>query len=136
MASKLKIDALQSPLQRNDPATVATLAELESMSVDRLYNTAVVHKKKNSLTVAENAFSLALDQDPNHVPSLLGLANLLQSKDPVRSKELFNKATGFICGPQSLPGESKSESRKLESQASIKNQTVRNGHKAVEDLSG
>jgi tetratricopeptide (TPR) repeat protein len=78
---------------------------LDNMSVDRLYNTAVTFRKNKNIERAEEAFRKALDSDNNHVPTLLGLATLLQTKDPAESKALFNRATGFICGPPSLPGE-------------------------------
>lgn len=78
---------------------------LDNMSVDRLYNTAVAFRKNKNFERAEEAFRKALDLDKNHVPSLMGLAFLIQTKDPAASKALFNRATGFICGPPSLPGE-------------------------------
>jgi hypothetical protein len=85
----------------------------EKMSIDRLYNFAVSHRKKNALDLAEAAFREALEMDHNHVPSLMGLASLLQTKDPQTSKELFNRATGIICGPPSLPGEGFVRSRSV-----------------------
>ena len=84
---------------------------LENMSVDRLYNTAVAFRRNKSIDRAEEAFRKALEKDKNHVPSLMGLASLIQSKDPSESKVLFNRATGFICGPPSLPGEAFGRSR-------------------------
>jgi hypothetical protein len=83
------------------------------MSIDRLYNFAVSHRKKNELDLAEIAFREALEMDHNHVPSLMGLASLLQTKDPTTSKALFNRATGFICGPPSLPGEGFNRARSV-----------------------
>uniref|UniRef100_A0A7S0M5P6 Uncharacterized protein n=1 Tax=Cryptomonas curvata TaxID=233186 RepID=A0A7S0M5P6_9CRYP len=85
----------------------------EKMSIDRLYNIAVSHRKKKAIDLAEMAFREALEMDQNHVPSLLGLASLLQTRDPATSKALFGHATGIICGPPLLPGEGFNRARSV-----------------------
>mmetsp|Transcript_80629 Transcript_80629/g.216029 ORF Transcript_80629/g.216029 Transcript_80629/m.216029 type:complete len:149 (+) Transcript_80629:149-595(+) len=102
---------VSSPIRRgahpedDEDSSVHEQEPNETHSVDRLYNMAVGFRKKSLNDKAQLCFELALEKDASHVPSMTGLASLLQFKNPEESKRLFSRATSLILGPKTLPGE-------------------------------
>jgi hypothetical protein len=101
------LSATKSPVSPQKKSGVLTRDDLETMSVDQLYNTAVKLKRSNDLEFAADAFRKALQVDKDHVPSLIGLGSLLKehpelnvgSEDPV---VLLTKVTRHVCCPPEI----------------------------------
>ena len=86
---------------------VLTREDLETMSVDQLYNTAVKLKKSNDLEFAADVFRKALLVDKEHVPSLIGLGTLLKEHPELivgseDSVVLLTKVTRHVCCPPEI----------------------------------
>jgi hypothetical protein len=101
------LSSAKSPESAQKRRGVLTRDDLDTMSVDLLYNTAVKLKKSNDLEFAADAFRKALQVDKEHVPSLIGLGTLLKdhpelivgSEDPV---VFLTKVTRHVCCPPEI----------------------------------
>ena len=101
------LSAARSPESAQKRRGVLTREDLETMSVDQLYNTAVKLKKSNDLEFAADVFRKALLVDKEHVPSLIGLGTLLKEHPELivgseDSVVLLTKVTRHVCCPPEI----------------------------------